>query len=39
LSASRPNWGLAFHRNSGVNQHGEEVFSFDGVVFWERKPA
>jgi acyl dehydratase len=39
FSASRPNWGLAFHRNSGVNQHGEEVFSFDGVVFWERRPT
>jgi acyl dehydratase len=34
-SASRPGWGLAFHRNSGTNQHGEEVFSFDGAVFWE----
>jgi acyl dehydratase len=37
-SASRPGWGLAFHRNSGVNQHGEEVFGFDGAVFWERRP-
>lgn len=37
LSASRPDWGLAFHRNAGVNQRGEEVFSFDGVVFWERR--
>jgi acyl dehydratase len=37
LSASRPGWGLAFHRNRGVNQHGEEVFGFDGVVFWERR--
>jgi acyl dehydratase len=27
---------MATHRNSGVNQHGEEVFSFDGAVFWER---
>jgi len=38
VSASRPGWGLAFHRNSGINQHGEEVFSFDGAVFWERRP-
>ena len=38
-SASRPQWGLFFHRNTGVNQHGEEVFSFDGCVFVERKPA
>lgn len=37
-SASRPGWGLAFHHNTGVNQHGEEVFSFDGMVFWERRP-
>jgi acyl dehydratase len=37
-SASRPGWGLAFHRNTGVNQHGEEVFSFEGAVFLQRKP-
>jgi acyl dehydratase len=37
-SASRPGWGLATHHNSGVNQRGEEVFSFDGIVFWERRP-
>jgi acyl dehydratase len=37
-SASRPGWGFAFHRNSGVNQHGDEVFSFDGTVLWERRP-
>ena len=38
-SASRPDWGLFFHRNTGVNQHGEEVFSFDGCVFVERRPG
>jgi acyl dehydratase len=38
-SASRPGWGLVFHRNSAVNQNGEEVFSFDGCVFWERWPG
>lgn len=38
-SASRPQWGLFFHRNAGVNQHGEEVFSFDGCVFIERRPG
>jgi acyl dehydratase len=37
-SASRPGWGLAFLRNSGMNQHGHEVFSFEGAVFWERSP-
>jgi acyl dehydratase len=36
-SASRPQWGLFFHRNTGVNQHGEEVFSFDGCAFIERR--
>lgn len=34
-SASRPGWGLAFHRNEGINQRGEVVFSFDGCVLWE----
>lgn len=38
LSASRPQWGLFFHHNTGVNQHGEEVFSFDGGAFVERRP-
>jgi acyl dehydratase len=38
MSASRPGWGLAFHHNTGVNQHGQEVFSFNGAVFWERRP-
>ena len=36
-SASRPGWGLVFHHNTGTNQHGEEVFAFDGMVFWERR--
>ena len=39
LSASRPEWGLFFHRNTGTNQNGEEVFRFEGCVFVERKPA
>lgn len=37
-SATRPQWGLFFHHNTGINQHGEEVFSFDGCVFVERRP-
>jgi acyl dehydratase len=37
-STSRPGWGLAFHHNTGVDQNGEQVFAFDGVVFWERRP-
>ncbi|MGL4637456.1 MAG: MaoC family dehydratase [Beijerinckiaceae bacterium] len=36
VSASRPQWGVVRHYNTGVNQHGEEVFSFFGAVFWER---
>lgn len=39
VSASRPRWGLVFHHNTGHNQLGELVFSFDGCVFWERRPA
>ena len=31
--ASRPGWGIIFSLNTGVNQHGELVFSFDGSVF------
>ncbi len=38
VSASRPGWGMVTHRNTGVNQNGEEVFGFDGAVFWERRP-
>lgn len=38
-SFSRPDWGLFFHHNTGVNQKGETVLSFDGCVFIERKPA
>lgn len=37
-SLSRPDWGLFFHHNTGVNQKGETVFSFDGCVFIEHKP-
>lgn len=38
VSSSRPGWGMVTHHNTGVNQHGEEVFSFEGAVFWERRP-
>lgn len=37
-SFSRPDWGLFFHHNTGVNQKGEAVLSFEGCVFLERKP-
>ncbi|MBR3194210.1 MaoC family dehydratase [Bosea sp. (in: a-proteobacteria)] len=36
-SSSRPDWGLFFHHNTGVNQKGETVLSFEGCVFLERK--
>ena len=32
-SASRPGWDLAFSLNTGVNQDGETVFSFEGSGF------
>lgn len=37
-SFSRPDWGLFFHHNTGVNQKGEAVLSFEACVFLERKP-
>jgi acyl dehydratase len=37
VSASRPEWGIVSHYNTGTNQHGELVFSFHGTVFWERR--
>jgi acyl dehydratase len=39
VSASRPEWGIVRHYNTGVNQRGETVFTFIGSVFWERRPA
>jgi len=38
-SASRPGWGLAFGRNTGVNQRDEPVFAFDSAVFHQWAPA
>jgi acyl dehydratase len=37
VSASRPDWGLVRHYNTGMNQHGDVVFAFHGNVFWERR--
>lgn len=37
-SQSRPNWGLAFARNSAVNQRDEPVFAFDSTVFMQWAP-
>jgi acyl dehydratase len=36
-SLSRPGWGLVFSHNTGHNQHGELVFSFEGSAFWGRR--
>ncbi|MGV6872849.1 MaoC family dehydratase [Pseudochelatococcus sp. B33] len=36
-TASRPDWGIVSTRNRALNGAGEEVFSFDGAVFWERR--
>lgn len=34
-NASHPGWGLIFNHNTGYNQHGEEVFSFESIVMRE----
>jgi acyl dehydratase len=36
-SNSRPGWGLMTIRNTGINQKGEPVISFDSVAFVERR--
>ena len=36
-SRSRPEWGVVTFRASGVNARGEEVLSFNGHVFVERR--
>lgn len=38
-TASRPGWGIVSTRNRAFNGAGEEVFSFDGAVFWEQRPV
>ena len=38
-SQSRPGWGINTMRASGVNQHGETVFSFLTSGFVERRPG
>lgn len=34
---SRPDWGLVFSYNEGVNQKGELVFSFEGKVLTPKR--
>jgi acyl dehydratase len=36
-SASRPGWGLISLHNSGINQRGEPVLSFESMVFLQRR--
>ena len=38
-SNSRPEWGLITLRNTGVNQNGEPVISFNSVAFVQRRGA
>jgi acyl dehydratase len=34
---SRPDWGLVFSHNEGINQNGQLVFSFEGKVMTRRR--
>jgi acyl dehydratase len=36
---TRPDWGLMTARNTGMNQHGELVLSFESAAFVERRRA
>jgi acyl dehydratase len=38
-SVTRPAWGLVFVLNTGLNQRGELVLSFDGSAFVPRRRA
>jgi len=31
---SRQGWGIAFHRNEGINQNGEKVFEYTSSSMW-----
>jgi acyl dehydratase len=35
---SRPGWGLVFFQNRGINQDGLQVFEFEAVAFWQKRP-
>jgi acyl dehydratase len=39
LSGSRPGWGVLSVRNTGVNQNGEPVLSFESATFVECRPG
>jgi acyl dehydratase len=36
---ARPGWGLVTHHNTGHDQNGTLVFSFDGAVLWQAGSA
>jgi acyl dehydratase len=38
-SRSKPEWGLMTSRQTGTNQHGDVVLSFESAAFIERRPA
>ncbi len=38
VSEKRPEWGLVQSLNTGINQHGVLVFSFEATVFLTHKP-
>jgi acyl dehydratase len=38
-TASKPGWGIVESRNVAVNQRGEEVYSFLGIVFLPQRSA
>jgi acyl dehydratase len=38
-STSQPGWGVVSMANGAENQDGVQVFAFQGVVFWERRPV
>ncbi len=35
----RRGWGLIFHRNTGLNQHGRLAVEFSGSVLWQCRPV
>ncbi len=37
-STSKPGWGVVSMANGAENQDAIQVFAFQGVVFWERRP-
>jgi acyl dehydratase len=37
-SESRPEWGVMMARNTGTNQNGDLVLSFESAAFIERRP-